>query len=657
MSSIEQKVISEAVKPGLELISAALSPTIEKVRKWATEKELKGKLNSDVLSLTMERYLIKLSERVREITSITFPQLKLDIYEAYEPLFMVRNNHFDITNNLITADELVSCTSKPTIIVDGAGMGKSTFSKFIVAKLLFKSDRIPILFDLRKVDPKLDITDNIVTELDFPDEKFDRKLFYRLLKLGKFFVILDGFDEIPINHQHLLANQLHEISVKGGDNAIIITTRPQEIIPDLINATSLRFAPFTLEQALSLLNRYDKISGLDIGERLSQEVSSIPSKFIESPLLVSLLYRTYGVNNSIADKISTFYDEIYHALYKGHDLINKNGYAREKKSGLGFEDFRKLLRALCHYMMLKMKTSFKSLSEADSFINNAAKISLATPSSTSSFLDDLFVAVPLMQRDGTEYKFFHKTLLEYFAAEYIIFNESSLSLLKKIFESPLAPSFAKVFDFLNDMNPLLFESVITQKFALEAKALTVSENEQINAITTCQFVYDFKIGLWAAEGNSELHEEDDGAQTYILSSDLHESGELVTTCWRDGMLNGTRFYLALSYDDKHENLHRSAWEALTSEFTSKLSHYRHEHIFDGLEKIIPIGKWVVPTAKIVKGLYSENTAIKDLFLAALEDHPLNEIAGVRVLNFRKVDALLAKIKSRSSLNISMEDFL
>ncbi|URM25460.1 NACHT domain-containing protein [Pseudomonas frederiksbergensis] len=655
MSSIEQKVISEAAKPGMELISAALSPTVERVRKWAAEQDLKGKLNADALASTMERYLIKLSERVGEITSITFPQLKLDIFEAYEPLYMVRNTHFDTADNLITADELVSSPTRPTIIVDGAGMGKSTFSKFIVAKLLFKSGRIPILFDLRKVDPQLNFTDNIVTELDFPDEKFDRKLFYRLLKLGKFFVILDGFDEVSIAHQHLLANQLHEMSVKGGDNAIIITTRPQEIIPDLINATSLKFAPFTKEQALSLLKRYDKISGLDIGERLSRDVSSIPSKFIESPLLVSLLYRTYGVNNSIADKISTFYDEIYHALYKGHDLINKNGYAREKKSGLGFEDFRKLLRALCHYMMLRTKTSFESLSEADSFINDAAKISLAIPNSTSSFLDDLFVAVPLMQRDGTEYKFFHKTLLEYFAAEYIIFNESSLRLLKKIFESPLAASFAKVFEFLNDMNPLLFESVITQKFALEAKALTVSKNEQINAISTCQFVNKFKIGLWASEGNSEPFEEDDGTLAPIFSSDVHASSELDSGCWREGTLNGTPFYLVIAYQDKHENLHKSAWEAITSEYTANLNPYKMQYIFDGLEKIIPIGKWVRPNAKVIKELHSENIAIKDIFLAVLEDPHMT--AGVRVLDFGKVDALLAKIKSRSSLDIDMKDFL
>ncbi|MNT23864.1 hypothetical protein D3C72_1593050 [compost metagenome] len=80
-----------------------------------------------------------------------------------------------------------------------------------------------------------------------------------------------------------------------------------------------------------------------------------------------------------------------------------------------------------------------------------------------------------------------------------------------------------------------------------------------------------------------------------------------------------------------------------------------QYVFDGLEKIIPVGKWVRPTAKVVKDLYSENIAVKDVFLSALEDR--NVAAGVRVLDFIKIDVLLAKIKSRSSLDIDMKDFL
>lgn len=657
MSSIDPRLISVAAKPGMELISAALFPAVERVKKWAVEKELKGKLDSDSLAITMQRYLTKLSERVKEVTSITFPQLKLNIYEAYEPLFVVRNAHHGTADELISVDEILSSLSRSALIIDGAGMGKSTFSKFIVAKLLFKSDRIPILFDLRKVDHNLSITENIATELDFPDETFDRKLFLRLLKLGKFFVILDGFDEVPVSHQNLLANQLNDMSAKGGDNTIIVTTRPQEMIPDLVNAESLRFAPFTPDQALSLLSRYDKISGLDVGARLSQEVARIPSRFTQSPLLVSLLYRTYGVNNSVADKISTFYDEIYHALYKGHDLLNKNGYAREKKSGLGFEDFRKLLRALCHFMMLKAKTSFESLSEADHFISSAAKISLTTPRSTSSFLDDLLVAVPLMQRDGTEFKFFHKTLLEYFAAEYIIFNESSLNLLKKIFESPLASSFAKVFEFVSDINPLLFESVITQKFAVDAKKFTPGKSEQINAISSCQLYNKFKIGLWAIDDNSQSIGNEDDEEEIILSVNVSMASKLGTTQWREGTLNGVRFYLALAYQGRSENLHRLAWEAITTSVSVEIGSYKKQYIFDGLEKIIPVGKWVTPTSGQIKKLHSDCIAIRDMFLTVMRDRDLAESAAVRLLDFTKIDDLLAKIKSRSNLDVEMNDFI
>jgi hypothetical protein len=652
---IEERIALEAIKPASGFINALLAPKIEKVRKWASEKDLKGKVDSDALALTMERYLTKLSVRVSEITSITFPQLKLDIFKAYEPLYMTYGSHFGGERKNISTDDLVGSNQTSMIIIDSAGMGKSTFSKYIVARLLHKSDRIPILFDLRKTDPALELIENLASELDLPGDKFNRDVFYKLLGLGKFFVILDGFDEAKVDHQEELAAQINNLSIKGGRNTLLVTSRPQDIIPELINSKPLRFIPFTLEQATSLLQRYDNVSKLEVGRRLINEIESVPAKFIESPLLVSLLYRTFGVNNSIADRISTFYDEIYHALYKGHDLINKNGYAREKKSKLDFEDFRRLLRSLCQYMMLKRKTAFSSWSEAVSFIDKAAAVASVKPHSSSAFLDDLFVAVPLMQRDGTELKFFHKTLLEYFAAEYIIFNKSSITLLRKLFESPLAPSYAKVFEFLEDIDKPLFEAVITKSFAKQAKKLPLAGIRLSVAISTCLFLNYFKIGIWPLEGNSE---ELENHPRPILSSSVHDDGECEETTWRNGTIGGVPYFLCITYTGRQDNLHPLAWRAITSEVEDYNFIDDQDYVLDGIEKIIPPGEWIMPTSDIIKRLRVEkNTAIEQLFLSSLDDGSISGGNKARVLDKDKIDSILAQIKSRDDLDIEMEEYL
>ena len=86
MSGLEEKIALEAIKPASGFINALLAPKVEKLRTWANEKELRGQLDPDKISIVMKRYLTKLSYRVSEITTISFPQLKINIFEAYEPL-------------------------------------------------------------------------------------------------------------------------------------------------------------------------------------------------------------------------------------------------------------------------------------------------------------------------------------------------------------------------------------------------------------------------------------------------------------------------------------------------------------------------------------------------------------------------------------------
>lgn len=680
MTGLDEKIAAETLKTASGILLAAIGPKIEKVRNWALEKELQGKLKADTLAETMEQYLNKLSHRVSEITSITFQQVRLDIFAAYEPLFMCELNlhehYFTFAENLAGNDEDESLrdledllyednvetvakidngvftNSKNTafLIIDSAGMGKSTFSKFIIANTIFKSEKIPLLIELRKLNPKINLIESLAKELDFPGRPFDRALFYRLLELGKFFIILDGFDEVKIEDQNDLANEIHSLSSKGGKNTLLVTSRPQDIIPDLVNSKALRFLPFTTVQAISLLNRYDKISSLDIGKRLEQEIRNIPVRFIESPLLVSLLYRTFGVNNSIAERISTFYEEIYHALYKGHDLINKNGFAREKKSKLDFEDFRKLLRGLAHYMMLSRKFSFKNWSEAISSITKATEISGTRPESASEFLDDLLVAVPLMQRDGNEYKFYHKTIIEYFAAEFVIYNPSNSELLGKILKSRVCSGYFKVFDFICDMNKPLYDKVITSYFANKAKSYCKSSGLTSRFIETTEFLAQAAIGLWQPPDDTP----DDEIIKILLDDEKFKECPYNAISWIHGTLNKKQCVLVISWEKKHENLHKDAWEAI-SFVSGDLSEQVLE--FDDVRKYVALDDWTEINRTFMRKVKIESTAIDSVCSIAISSAISSSRAEVRLLCPNKVEKVINDLKKQDQLRVELERFL
>lgn len=641
----------EAIKPASGFIGALLSPKIEKLKQWSLEKDLKGRINNDKLSRVIEDYLTKLSHRVSEITSISFPLLKLDIFKAYEPLSLGRLSfREDGQSTTIEVADIINEKQKSFLILDNAGMGKSTFSKYIVTQLLFKSERIPILFELRKINKESDLIENLAKELDFPGKVFDRALFYKLLELGKFYVIIDGFDEVEIEYQQELANQIHELSIKGGENILLMTTRPQDTLPDLVHGDSLKFKAFTISQAISLLKRYDSVAELDVGHRLIDQIESVPEKFIESPLLVSLLYRTFGINNSIAERISTFYDEIYHALYKGHDLINKNGYGREKKSGLDFEDFRKVLRSLCYYMMLNRKTSFENWSEAIQFIDKATTISATSPSSSSNYLDDLLVAVPLMQKEGCEYKFFHKTILEYFSAEYLVFDKSSAKLLGKIFRSKLAASFSKTLEFLSDIDSSLFDRVITHEFALQASEVHDCSEPRTRILTSLVFTKDCYVGVWTEEYAGEQKIND----RYIFDSSKTNIKHSRCT-WLHEEVEGKKYFFVISHSEVRHNLHEQAWKSIT-EVISYEKYSRDANSLKDFISITGVNNW----NKIDRQFIDENKYNDVFFDLASHTHDyLSDSMGgnFHVICDQKVQSILNKVIKESEIDQEMESFL
>ncbi|MFW5953975.1 MAG: NACHT domain-containing protein [Guyparkeria sp.] len=495
----------------------------------------------------------------------------------------------------------------------------------------------------------------MASELDTPSQKFDRALFNKALDEGKLYLILDGFDEVEIQRQKDLANEITDLSSKCHKNTIIITSRPQETLPKLSHGVSVQFDYFTRTQAISLLERYDKIAKLDIGKRLIREIDSVPERFIESPLLVSLLYRTFGVNNSIATQIITFYDEIYDALYKGHDLINKNGYAREKLSGLNFEEFRIFLRSLCYYMMLKRKTTFANSSEAFNYINFAIELSGVSPTSPQNFLQDLLVCVPLMQRDGVEIKFIHKTIIEYFAAEHIVYDKNSEELPRKLFLSSISAGLDQTFDFIYEMNRDLFNHVITSHFASQAPLDQLeTANELKRSLTTLTFLKRCKVGIWDKDKYSQPRPGGRRQKIFSFEKAGEKHDEFMSFVWDETTISRHDYYIVFALGDTPDNFHERAWESIKEDYPGFTKSNPNEFSADcanQLSQIIKKDQWHDLTPDLINKISTlgYKDSILDLAETSITSNRLGRSLKPGVLSAKKIKLLLSRASRQNQI--------
>jgi len=663
---MEDELVKMISKPAASVIDAVLSAKIERIRAWSKEKDLNGQLDPDKLSRVFNDYLVRTANKVAYVTSIAFPQSKLSLSDVYEPLLLcVGNDYFDdASDEIILNDSSVECGLN-FLIIDHAGMGKTTYSKHLVSEFLFKSERIPIFIELRVLQDT-DLVDGIANELDGIGSNFSRDLLFKLINLGKFVIILDGFDEVSVDRQGKLASEIYEFSVKGGKNSVVVTSRPQEKLPQLINSTKLSFKPLTVEKAKSLALRYDKFASIDVGERLFETVDKLPENFIETPLLVSLLYRTFGFNGAIASRLSTFYAEVYDALYKGHDLT-KSGFAREKLSGLDFEDFRKLVRAMSFFMMVKKLTSFKSWSDAIDCIDQLIKLVPAKPTTSANFLNDLLVSVPLMVKEGRELKFLHKTILEYFSAEYLVYSDKSSDLVNKIFNSSASESFNKTFEFLNDINSSLYDKTITKYYAQWVCDKYVDQGTTAeNMFNSIMLLSDVFVGVWKFDDYKI--DNDKHSQCDLPSPEFDSDSQLYinTQRYRYGDIDGVKYIFSIALSILKKNILIPTWLDISIELddASNVEKKIEEKLdLSDAANILGKNKWVFIDSPVIKANLENDFIVEAMSFALLSkglDISLqfsSKEIPVRVLSKDKCQRFLKNIEDEDSRIMEIESLI
>ncbi|ANY19849.1 NACHT domain protein [Tsuneonella dongtanensis] len=333
-----------------------------------------------------------------------------------------------------TAAEIVEDTKLINRFLDGekfvvtglAGCGKSMLMKSAVLRTYGSSNSLPLFFELRKLNglKNVDLVEQIHEDCSQDGKEVSFGQFKLALRSGLFALILDGFDEIEYDQRKDISEQIIEFTTNYPQCPIIISSRPDN---DVFGSWS-EFKVFEVEkfdkrQTLALIDKakYDEGVRKRFKEALEDRLFKTHGSFLQSPLLTIIMMFTFEEFAEIPTKMHAFYARAFDTLFQKHDA-DKDQFVRKIRTGLSREDFKLTLSCFCAISYLAEKFSFNA-DELNKFvgegINYAKNVSPNVEPSSVDFIQDLRDAVCLIQEDGLNFVFVHRSFQEYFTAVFL----------------------------------------------------------------------------------------------------------------------------------------------------------------------------------------------------------------------------------------------
>lgn len=352
------------------------------------------------------------------------------------------------------------------LIVDAAGMGKSTMTKMMFMDLTERTDYIPVYVELRRIPFTGNFVNEIAIMLMGTLENSQLSDFSKILETGKIVMFLDGFDETGLEIREKVVAAIRNLTDSYPQNHFILTSRPETELSSLRDFKRVNINPLQKREAFELLTRYDDYGETSrlLVEKLKEKEYKAIDDFLKNPLLVSLLFAAFDYKQTVPLKKHLFYSQVYEAFFERHDL-SKGDCEHEKKSGLDIFDFDKVLRVLGYNSMNKQKVEF-SKDELLALIGQAGLYCADLTFKNEDFLYDLLHSVPLFSKDGIFYRWSHKSLQEYFAARFISIDAKGQheAILSSLYSSDKIDKYINMLDIFYDLDNYEFHRVLTLTF-------------------------------------------------------------------------------------------------------------------------------------------------------------------------------------------------
>lgn len=447
------------------LVASLLKPIAESVAKHVTDYT-SGQW--ELFNGSLSSYLKETRERHKFFSSEVFANQGKLLEDYYLPLTLIKEDARGRNVSVRVKDfpDDLFAAYKDVLVIDTAGMGKSTLLKYMFLKQLEIGGSIPVFVELRRISKSLTLVEYILKELDIGEGSVQHKFFTSCLNEGVFTFYFDGFDEVSDDDKRAVSDNIVALKNGANNNHFIISSRQERSLASLAEFHRFHIRPLNLAEAYDLIRLLSP--SLGTAESLIEKIDAKQhnlDEFLKNPLLVSLLVKSYIHSPILPVRVSEFYRQVFDALYQSHDAQKELwGFSRKKSSGLDLDRFHKAMRALGYLSYKASKLEFKR-DELLRQIEDAKALTLEGNYSATSFEDDLLRAVPLFVQEGFSIRWAHRSLQEYFAASYICTDSkgNQEKILHKIYEKSLIRN-ANILKLCADIDEKTFKQTIVKRY-------------------------------------------------------------------------------------------------------------------------------------------------------------------------------------------------
>jgi len=467
----ESQIIKDVLTTASPLIKSIIDTFVTpKLESFRDRNKIEKSSKQIPIESNFSEYFYRTYKKAVVVNTLVFNNSQRLLSDIYIPLTITNTNNRDEKIKITGFPQEISDEYENILITDTAGMGKSTLMKSIFIDCIHRNFGIPILIELRRLSHSKTVLDEIIEQLNSIDKNFDKELLLSLISEGGFIFILDGYDEIVLRDRDVVTTDIQSFIQKADKNRFFITSRPEKALLSFGNFQEFKIQPLSKKEAYELLRKYDKqgnISSLLIKKLQENDLQNI-GEFLTNPLLISLLFTAFEHKQSIPFKKYLFYRQVYDANFENHDLTKGDSYVHDKYCKLEIDDFHRVLRHL-GFQCIKIQQIEFTKDEILRLIKKSKEYCVGLEFKESDLLTDLLNTVPLFSQDGNYYRWSHKSLQEYFAAQFIYLDskEKQKEIIQTLYSSMSLEKYINVIDLYYDMDYKTFREVIELDFLSE----------------------------------------------------------------------------------------------------------------------------------------------------------------------------------------------